>query len=87
MVGKILLLPGLNSPVCFPYAFSLTLITDGIGVHTGEFLDVPPTGKSIVGRFVAFDRIENNKLVSSEVFLDVAGILIQLGVLPPPKGF
>jgi len=58
-----------------------------VGVHTGEFLGVPPTGKSVVGRFVAFDRSEGNKVVSSEVFLDVAGLLIQLGVMPPPKGF
>jgi len=63
------------------------LLADRIGVHTGEFLDVPPTGKSIVGRFIAFDKIEGNKLVSSEVFMDVAGLLIQFGVMPPPKGF
>jgi predicted ester cyclase len=62
-------------------------VADCIGVHTGEFMGVPPTGKSVVGRFVAFDRIEGNKLVSSEVFLDVAGLLIQFGVMPPPKGF
>lgn len=50
-------------------------------------MGVPPTGKSVVGRFVAFDRIEGGKLVSSEVFMDLAGLLIQLGVMPPPKGF
>ena len=64
-----------------------SILADGIGVHTGEFLGVPPTGKSVVGRFVAFDRSEGDKVVSSEVFLDVAGLLIQLGVMPPPKGF
>jgi predicted ester cyclase len=50
-------------------------------------LGVPPTGKSIVCPFIVFDRIEGDKLVSSEVFVDVAGLLIQFGVMPPPKGF
>ena len=47
----------------------------------------PPTGKSVVGRFVAFDRIEGDKIVSSEDFWDVAGLLVQLGVMPPLKEF
>ena len=50
-------------------------------------MGVPPTGKSVVGRFASFDRIEGGKVVSSEVFMDVAGILIQLGVMEPPKSF
>ena len=76
------------SRIEFTGLFPLNLLADRIpGVHTGEFLDIPPTGKSIVGRFIAFDRIEGDKLVSSEVFMDVAGLLIQFGVMPPPKGF
>jgi predicted ester cyclase len=56
-----------------------------VGIHTGDFIGIPPTGKSVVGRFAAFDRIVDGKLVSSEVFLDVASLLIQLGVMEPPK--
>jgi len=67
------------------YNLFLSQLTEG--VHTGEFMGIPPTGKSVVGRFIAFDRIEGDKVVSSEVFMDVAGLLIQLGVMPPPKPF
>ena len=56
-----------------------------VGIHTGEFMGVPPTGKSVVGRFAAFDRIVDGKIVSSEVFLDVTSILIQVGAMEPPK--
>ena len=63
------------------------LADSGVGVHTGEFLGVPPTGKSVVGRFVSFDRVVGDKIVSAEVLLDVAGLLVQLGAIPPPKGF
>jgi len=83
MAGKTLSQAEPNSQVCF----STFLLADGIGVHTGEFLGVPPTGKSVEGRFVSFDRIEGDKVVSAEIFFDVAGLLIQLGAMPPPKGF
>jgi predicted ester cyclase len=48
-------------------------------------MGIPPTGKSVVGRSASFDRIEGGKIVSSEVFFDVAGILVQLGAMQPPK--
>lgn len=69
------------------HLISIILADSGVGVHTGEFLGVPPTGKSVVGRFVSFDRVVGDKIVSAEVLLDVAGLLVQLGALPPPKGF
>ena len=50
-------------------------------------MGVPATGKSIVGRFAAFDRIVDGKLVSSEIFMDVPSLLIQMGAMEPPKGF
>jgi predicted ester cyclase len=58
-----------------------------VGTHTGEFMGIPPTGKDVCVRMTAFDKIENGKLCSSEVIVDVAGLLVQLGVMPPPKGF
>ena len=58
-----------------------------VGIHTGDFMGVPPTGKSIVGRFATFDRIVDGKLVSGEVFLDVTSLLIQMGAMEPPKAF
>jgi predicted ester cyclase len=50
-------------------------------------MGIPPTGKHVVCRMATFDRIIDGKIVSSEVFMDTAGLLIQLGVMPPPKGF
>lgn len=58
-----------------------------VGVHTGEFMGIPPTGKRVCVRFASFNKIVNDKIVEAEVFMDVAGLLVQLGVMPPPKGF
>lgn len=58
-----------------------------LGVHTGEFMGIPPTGKRVCVRFAAFNKIVDGKIVEAEVFMDVASLLVQLGVLPPPKGF
>jgi predicted ester cyclase len=58
-----------------------------LGIHTGEFMGIPPTQKRVCVRFAAFDKIVNGKITEGEVFMDVAGLLVQLGVLPPPKGF
>ena len=48
-------------------------------------MGVPATGKSIVGRFASFDRIVDGKLVSSEIFMDVTSLLVQMGAMEPPK--
>ena len=50
-------------------------------------MGIPPTGKDVCVRMTAFDKIENGKIRSSEVIVDVVSLLIQLGVMPPPKGF
>jgi predicted ester cyclase len=54
------------------------------GVHTGTFMGVPATGKHVCVRMATFDRVVDGKMVSSEVIMDIAGLLIQLGVMPPP---
>jgi hypothetical protein len=56
------------------------------GVHTGTFMGIPPTGKRVVVRMATFDRVIGGKIVSSEVIMDMAGLLIQLGVMEPPTG-
>ena len=57
------------------------------GVHTGEFMGIKPTGKRVKVRMATFDRVVDGKIVSSEVFMDTASLLIQLGVMqPPPMG-
>jgi predicted ester cyclase len=57
------------------------------GVHTGEFMGIPPTGKHVVCRFASFDKVVDGKIVSSEIFPDMLGLFVQLGVMEPPKGF
>jgi len=57
-----------------------------VGIHTGEFMGIPPTGKKVVCRMATFDKVVDGKLVQSEVIMDVASLLVQLGVLQPPKG-
>src|SRR5947207_9872889 len=80
--ARIILPVEVNSVVC---AFIELLLM--LGVHTGEFMGIPPTGKRVSVRFAAFNKIVNGKIVESEVFMDAAGLLVQLGVMPPPKGF
>jgi predicted ester cyclase len=54
-----------------------------IGVHTGVFMGIPPTGKRVNVRCVHFDRIVDGKMVSGEAFMDIAGLLVQLGLMQP----
>jgi putative methionine-R-sulfoxide reductase with GAF domain len=67
------------SGIYFPTKNELTK-----GVHTGTFMGIPATGKHVCVRMATFDRVVDGKIVSSEVIMDVAGLLIQLGVMPPP---
>jgi predicted ester cyclase len=57
-----------------------------LGVHTSESMGIPPTGKRVYVRLAAFNKIIERKIVETEVFMDVASLLVQLGVMPPPKG-
>lgn len=56
----------------------------GTGTHKGEFLGIPPTGKTV--RFEGFDmvRLVNGKWVEHWGLFDSAGMMIQLGVMPMP---
>ena len=82
MEARTLSLRGLNGLV---YHIQIRLLI--VGTHTGEFMGIPPTGKHVCVRMSAFDRIVDGKLVSSEVIMDIASLLVQLGVMPPPQGF
>ena len=50
-------------------------------------MGIPATGKHVVVRFAAFDKIVDGKMVSGEILQDTVSLLIQLGVMEPPKGF
>jgi steroid delta-isomerase-like uncharacterized protein len=44
--------------------------------------ELPPTGKPIAMKAVMVSQIENGKLVHQRHFLDMLGLLTQLGVIP-----
>jgi steroid delta-isomerase-like uncharacterized protein len=55
------------------------------GTHAGEFMGMPPTGRSAT--FDAFDlmRLRSGKVVDHWVILDVAGLMRQLGGMPASR--
>lgn len=54
------------------------------GTHRGEFLGIPPTGRRVTVEAWTLDRYREGQLTESRIIMDVAGMLIQLGVLPAP---
>jgi steroid delta-isomerase-like uncharacterized protein len=62
-------------------------ITDEVvfaGTHDGPFLGIPATGKSVeVPAAIIYD-IEDGALRRESAYWDIATMLIQMGVLPPP---
>ncbi len=52
--------------------------------HKGEFLGIPATGRPVTVEAWTIDRYRDAQLVESRILMDVAGLLIQLGVLPAP---
>jgi steroid delta-isomerase-like uncharacterized protein len=54
------------------------------GTHKGEFMGIPPTGKSV--SFGVFDtiRIAGGKFVEHWGQMDTIGMMQQLGVIPAP---
>jgi steroid delta-isomerase-like uncharacterized protein len=56
------------------------------GTHLGEFLGIPATGRYVSVEAWTIDRYHDGRLTESRIIMDVAGMLIQLGVLPAPTG-
>jgi steroid delta-isomerase-like uncharacterized protein len=54
------------------------------GTHHGEFLGIPATGNRVSVDAWTVDRCRNGQMIESRIIMDVAGLLIQLGVLPAP---
>ena len=57
------------------------------GTHKGELPGnppLPPTGKKIEVQALAIHRVVGDKLAETWVNFDVMGMMIQLGVIPPP---
>ncbi len=54
------------------------------GTHTGEFLNIPSTGKKVSVSAIDVLRFERGKLVEHWGLTDQLGLMQQIGVIPPP---
>lgn len=52
------------------------------GIHTNEFMGIPPTGKRVRVTFMNLDRFAGGKLVEHRAQVDMFGLMQQLGVVP-----
>lgn len=56
------------------------------GTHRESFLGVPATGRAVRVWGVVIDRLERGKIKDTRLIMDVLGLMVQLGVVPPPAG-
>jgi steroid delta-isomerase-like uncharacterized protein len=54
------------------------------GTHVGEFLGMPPTGKSFAMSGIDIHRLRGGKLAEHWHVVDMFGLLQQLGLIPQP---
>jgi predicted ester cyclase len=54
------------------------------GTHTGEFMGIPPTGRSIDFESLNIGEFRNGLAYRHKVVQDTVTMLAQLGVMPPP---
>jgi predicted ester cyclase len=59
-------------------------LVHGEGTQTGNFMGIPPSGKHARWRSVGFFRVKDGKIVEHWGIPDLLGLLIQIGVIPPP---
>ena len=58
---------------------------DWTGTHRGEFLGVSATGRPVKVWGMVIDRFQDGKIKETRILMDALGLMIQLGVFPPPK--
>jgi steroid delta-isomerase-like uncharacterized protein len=54
------------------------------GTHKGEFMGIPATGKPVDIETVDIVRVKDGRAVEHWGVTDMAGLMMQLGVLEPP---
>jgi steroid delta-isomerase-like uncharacterized protein len=54
------------------------------GTHRGEFMGIPATGRAVSVEAWTLDRYRDGQLTESRIIMDVAGLLMHLGVIPAP---
>jgi steroid delta-isomerase-like uncharacterized protein len=55
------------------------------GTHRGEFLGVPATGRSVRVWGMVIDRLRDGRIKDTRIIMDSLGLMMQLGVFPPPS--
>jgi predicted ester cyclase len=62
-------------------------VVEFTGTNTGSMVmggnEIPPTNKSVVGHGTYLARVKNGKVVRFDSHPDAAGIMMQLGLVPP----
>lgn len=56
----------------------------GRGTHTGEFMEIPPTGRTGELEGITFYRVADGKVIEQRANLEMLGLLQQLGVISGP---
>jgi steroid delta-isomerase-like uncharacterized protein len=54
------------------------------GTHRGDFLGVPATGRPVRVWGMVIDRFEKGRIKDTRILMDTLGLMMQLGVIPPP---
>jgi steroid delta-isomerase-like uncharacterized protein len=54
------------------------------GTHLGVFLGVPATGRPVRVWGTVIDRLLDGRIKETRILMDTLGLMIQLGVVPPP---
>jgi steroid delta-isomerase-like uncharacterized protein len=54
------------------------------GTHREVFLGVPATGRQVRVWGIVIDRLEAGRIKDTRIIMDTLGLMMQLGVFPPP---
>jgi steroid delta-isomerase-like uncharacterized protein len=52
------------------------------GTHRGEFLGVPPTGRSVSIWGMVIDRLVDGRIKDTRILMDTLSLMTQLGAIP-----
>ena len=55
------------------------------GTHRGTFLGVPATDRAVTVWGMVIDRLEGGRIKDTRIIMDTLGLMVQLGVVPPPN--
>jgi steroid delta-isomerase-like uncharacterized protein len=54
------------------------------GTHRAEFLGVAATGRPVKVWGMVIDRLQSGRIKDTRIIMDIFGLMMQLGVIPPP---